>query len=98
MKTLPLQKEIISKNEAAFILGCRPETIAILCEVGLLTCRSNGKVHKINRQEVRNLIDTIWNPKNPTSSWCKIPKQKIVLDQHFYNKMNLSVPNDYTRN
>lgn len=96
MKTQPLQKEIISKNEAAYVLSCRPETIARLCEVGLLVTRSNGKTHKLFMEDIRELLFNL--RKYDDARWCKNPKQKALLTEHFYQKTQILTSTELSRN
>ena len=95
MKTQPLQKELISKNEAAFMLGFDADKIKTLCEVGLLTCRSNGKAHLILAKEVRELLDNVFSKKN--ANWCRDNHQKAVLIEFFYQPIKSEVINEYSR-
>lgn len=96
MKTQPLQKEIISKNEAAYVLSCRPETIATLCEVGFFTCRSNGKTHKLFMEEIKELIKNLRTYDD--ARWCKNPKHKALMTKMFYQKNQILTTNEYSRN
>lgn len=92
MKTQPLQKEILSTNEAAFVLGCDRKKVNRLCDVGLLVRRSNGKTNQVFMEDIRELLKNIRTYND--ARWCKNPQQKAVLIEFFYQPIELSLPSE----